>query len=323
MENIIKQKNGVIEKMSEENNRFSILENIDFTEEIVSESEVITKVSHPTKRDLERDLTRELRDLLEKEEQEIYNYLKKLMFPNGFKWTKPSILPKIKGGETVKNAFRNYFPLFDIYMLKKSIFENYNKKEFVELFKFVSKVLHLSFWNELTIGEVNDEFKLDWSSTEEVKKGNTLLKYKRGFSNYFLVDGKKQLGKLQDNERISGILQELLDFGVIKMSKTSITIDLTDSSDELTDKYKKYANLFFDDKTLIKYTTYGLQIWTKHPTIKNKRLRRIVWSKRLTNLVKYHLKEIKKTYPITKFDDFPKLMIGLYDCEYADCKCKP
>jgi hypothetical protein len=311
--------------LSEENkDRFSILDEIDFTKEIISESEVTTKVKPTSKRDSERELNRLIRDGLISDEREIYNYLKKLMFPNGFKWVKPSILPKHKGGETVKDAFKDYFPLFDIYMIKKSIFENHNKKEFTELFKFVSKVLHLSFWNELTIDEVNQTFKLDWSSNkeEQEKKGNTRLKYERGFSNYFLVDGKKQLGKMQDNGRISGILQELLDFDVIKMSKTSITIDLTNSSDELTAKYKKYADLYFKDGNLINYVKYGLTVWSKHPTIKNKRLRKIIWSNRLTNLVKYHLKEIKKTYPITKFDDFIKLMIGLYDCEYTTCKCK-
>jgi len=208
--------------MSEENKEFSILDNIDLTEEIISESEVTTKVKEPTKADMDKQLRKELKELKSKDNQSIYNYLKGLMFTKDQSFDKPSLLPKDKGGEKVVNAFTEYFSLFDIYIIKKSIVDNVDKKEFRELFKFVSKIVHLSYFNSLTIDEVNKEFLKD--------KGNTRLKYERGFSNYWLVDGKYQLGKYKDNGDLTDVLGELLFYNVIKITKNKINIAEMSSS---------------------------------------------------------------------------------------------
>ena len=323
-------------------NEPSIFDSIDFTEEILSSSEV-SNVNKPTKKDLEREKAKLEREILLEEytktKTRLYSYLKHKMFSDKQSWEIPSLLPESEGGARNNEAFDQYLPLFDIYHIVKSTIRNLNKVEFHDIIPFVSKTLHLSYYNNCIMFRRGGLHNRLLKRLDKSDKGNTKKKYEKGFSSYFLVDGGKSLGKRIDGELEKGkVLRELTDFGVIKLTKDKIIPILTDKPIEPNTEELDYLQNFFSPnmENLITFNEKGIEVIR----ITKKGLTKGIWiNKRLENLINWFVKNNRFTNlkildstkstkakqvfkSISNYKDFAIYCIANYNCELSAEFCK-
>ncbi len=306
--------------MSNENKITSVLKSLSTDNEVIVR-EVINEVKTTTtrskklsKKQLESKLLREQIEQLERQvKQRVYNYSKHVLFnPNNSLF----IMPNLNKGSRNNNSYENYFQLFHIYKITDSIFENiyahFNDSTFVQ---YMGRILHYSLVNEVFIDEIQYlKFTNKTTGKDELidKDGQWKKNFRKGISNYVIIDGTQKLGKYDINNKVeNGILKELLEYNVIKFVDNKIVVVL-DKENKTTLKPKELS-LF---KLLTeKQVQDGVVVISKS---NGKVVQKILYEEKTRKLMEFLIKELKLEL---SFEDFVKYAITSYKCNYVQCKC--